>query len=164
MRTRVLLDPTNNNGGDNKDEHKEELARLRQQLAESEQRYNELSGKYTSLERKHAKTAADLDASQKEIGGFRASEKRTEALKRALESAEYKGKVEVDTEKAMRYLSRGEFNEATLDQEIREAIDTVGRAVPEPGSSLNSRGVGDDKNKPAADKSDPLGSILTGSR
>jgi chromosome segregation ATPase len=168
---RMLLHPENNGGNSNE-------SQLQRQLTELQAKYDELSKQHNELTESHAKLSLDFDKREKELeksnrllekantelGGYKSTEARKAKIAEILESPDFKGKINLDVDKAMRYLSKGTFNQETLDSEVKEAIELFGTEVTR-STGLSDRGAGKNAaqtNDPSNKIADPLGAALLG--
>lgn len=170
---RILLSP-NGAGDGGGDEN------LERKFAELQTKYDDLSKQFKELNENNANLTAELANREKEIeksnrlleranaelGGYKSTEARKAKISELLESADFKGKINLDAEKAMKYLNKGTFNPDTLDVEVKEAIELFGTPIAR-GTELSGRGAGTDagqNNEPSNIIADPLGAALVGSK
>lgn len=108
---------------------------MQETIATQQSAIESLQGKFDALNKTHEK------AMQK-LSGFEARDKRADALKAGIEIATKKAekagrKIAVNSEKALKYLSRGDFNEETLAAEVDEAIELFSEAKGKPAAQLD---------------------------
>lgn len=144
---RVLFDPDATGGGGTtttggaSDLAVAEYRALKVKYDELKKERDDLFVKQTQLEKDHAKLTADHDTAIKQLGTFTSEKARKEHLATVLTQKDFKG-VTVDTDKVMKYLSRGDFDEKNLDTEVREAIGLFGEKAKAPENTINARGAG----------------------
>lgn len=138
-----------------------EVIKLRERYNALKLEKEALETKLSGVEGEVAKLTRQNEKVASELGVYKASEARKSAVRRALESPDVKGKLDVDEEKVMRYLARGHFDETKLDAEVLEAVEFVGVPISR-GSGISDRGVsGDDPTAPKPQHNDPLGSFVS---
>lgn len=142
----------------------QEAIRLRHELRELQGKYDSVTKELGKLEADHGKLTKQFDKASGELSTYTAADARKSHLSKVLESSDYKGKINVDSDKVMRYLNRGSYDETKLDSEIREAVDLFAEKVEPKGSTLDARGAGDDRVKRdnSASKIDPIGAAAAG--
>jgi len=153
-RVRFLLDTgaDNKGGGSGADPWKEKYDALKAE-------YSDLKTAHDKLTADNSKLTKDYESASGKLAQFEGREARKSRLDAILGSPKYKGKTELDTDKAMKFLERGAYDPSTLDSEIHEAIELFGREVKQPENPANPRGGGSDAgDRTTKDPSaDPIG-------
>lgn len=168
----ILMDPnagggngSGNQGGDGGENGPLRLAQneaieWRNKYTNLKADFDKLQGDYNTLDKNHAKTIKTLEETQGELGKFTAADARKSKITELLGHKDYKDKVKVDVDRAMKFLARGAFDEANLEKDVREAIEFVGEAIKPPSSGLAPTGAGNDATERPKVSADPIGSLV----